>query len=48
MIQQDHLLPIEITADLAPGVAWDTIASLYPASAAEELANDFVWVIIGS
>jgi hypothetical protein len=45
MIQTLHTLPILNVKILAPGAAWDTIASLNPADATEEITNDFVWFL---
>lgn len=47
MIQVFHVQPVQNVQALAPGAAWSVRAPLWPASAAEELANDFVWLLIG-
>lgn len=49
MIQLTHTLPILNVQALAPGAAWDVVgATLYPATTAEEITNDFVWFLIGN
>lgn len=48
MMQIFHAFPVLNAVVLAPGAAWDVFAGQVPASATEEITNDFVWLLIGN